>query len=436
MKLHIIYIIFILSFSKGIFVLMGIPDTVPQLLIEFFILIIFTFSIQNLIETKTLKAPGLKIFIVLTIFILISFLMTEVSGLQFMLFSRQFFIYPLFFYSLLNLGLNQKEKKKIISLLFILFTIQIPAAFIKLIVLGEAREKIVGTITVMEGSLSTIMPLFPIVYLISRYLYDKKLKNLFFILLFAAIGLISNRLGILIYVIFLFLFISYLHSNPRYLLPNIKFLRKTAINSIYIILFSIAFVSINPRGNPENEIGGSIDINYLIEFTGDYQTLDLQNGVEGDGRFDAPFIAFYKLYHGGIKNLIIGFGPGEIVKSSFINIENPLLQNYNIGYGGRLGIVWIMMQLGMIGLAIFLFYHFILMRKVWKIYKVGNTISNFKILNLTTLGFSIIFFIDIFTYSSELILSPVVTLSYFYGIYYILSTKEISIDQNKINFNQ
>ncbi len=434
MKLYIIYIIFILSFSKGIFVLLGIPDAIPQLIIEFLILILFIFSVQNIIKTKKITAPGLNILIFLTICILFSFLFTKVSNLQFILFIRNSFIYLFFFYSLFNLKLTEKQKKKVITLLMFLFLIQIPAAFIKLIVLGEPREKIVGTVTVMEGSLSTIMPLFPIVYLISRYLENNKLKDLVLIVLFMGIGLISDRLGILFYVIILFICLSFLYAKPRYYIPNFKFLKITVLNSVYIVLFFIAFLSLNPRGNPEHIVGGSVDVNYLIDFTENYQTLDLQNGVQGDGRFDAPYVAFERLYEGGLKNIIFGFGPGEIIKSSLIEFDNPLLEIYNIGYGGRIGIVWIMMQIGILGLILFLMFHILLFKKIWHNYKNKKTSPSIRIFSLTTMGFSIIYFMDIFTYSSELILSPVVALTYYYGIYYILTSSNQMYIRNCNNY--
>jgi hypothetical protein len=181
-------------------------------------------------------------------------------------------------------------------------------------------------------------------------------------------------------------------------------------------------VSINPRANPENKIGGSIDMDYLIDYTKNYQTLDLENGVEGDGRFEAPFVALEKLYEGGVKNIIFGFGPGVIVQSSFVEFDNPLLEIYNIGYGGRIGFVWLIMQIGILGLIMFLMFHLYLFIRIWNIYMNKKHTPNSKILTLTTMGFSIIFFIDIFTYSSELILSPVPVLTYYYSIYYILTS--------------
>jgi len=409
---------------------MGISETILQLIIESLIVVLFLMASLNVVKTKTIKGPGLVVFFILVGYSVISFLLNEVSGIQFFFFLRKLILYILFFYSLFILKIPQAHKQRVIKLLTILFIIQIPAAFIKLVVLGGTLEKIVGTMSINEGSLATIMPLFPIAYLINIYLEDNKIKNLILIGLFFFIGLMSNKLGIIMYIIVLFVLLTYLNSNSKYYLINLKFIKKMAINSFFLILIIGLFMSLNPRANPENKVGGSININYLIEFTENYQTLDQEDGTDGDGRFDAPFVSFERLSNAGIKNVFFGFGPGDIVKSSFFKFDNPLLEKYNIGYGGRIGLVWILMQLGVLGVIIFLVFHLYLLNRVYKIYRLKRKSMEIKILTSTVLGFFFIFFVDFFSYSTEMIENPGMAMTYFFGIFYILTLRQCHLKKS------
>lgn len=422
MAFYLIYIIFILSFTKGVLELIGIPETLLQLGIEILIILLFSIAFLKTIKFKKFVFPGVTVVFSLFVIMTISYSFNDVDLIQATLFFRKFGFYILFFYAIFNVMLTKVQKDKLLSLLIFLFLIQIPAALIKLFVLGGTLEKIVGTMTVMEGSLATTMPLLPIAYLISHYLNYQKIKDIILILLFIGIGLISNKLGILFYVMILFLFLSYFHSSPKLYLPNFKFIKNILINSIYLTIIFSLFVILNPRANPEHKVGGSIDLDYLVKFTQDYQTLDLQTGVEGDGRFDAPFVALDRLYNGGLLNVLFGFGPGDIVQSSLIKFDDPLLEKYNIGYGGRLGLVWFLMQVGVVGTLLFILFHLYLLKRLFIIYRSIYLEPNAKVLTLTAIGFSLLFFLDFLTYSPEMIHSPGVTLTYYFGIFYILST--------------
>jgi len=185
---------------------------------------------------------------------------------------------------------------------------------------------------------------------------------------------------------------------------------------------------LNPTLNPEHQYGGSIDFKYLDEFIVKYQTLDQHTGVEGDGRADAPFVALDRVYTGGIINTLFGFGPGEIIKSSFTPYKKPLLEKYNIGYGGRIGLVWTLMQIGIIGVIVFLSFHLFLFKKMLNIYYQSTNIK-FSVYVLSTVGFCMIYIFDFFTYSTEMIQNTGMPITYYYAIYYVLSTKNYYLGQ-------
>ncbi len=247
-------------------------------------------------------------------------------------------------------------------------------------------------------------------------------------LLFLAIGLSSNKLGVLYYMVFLFILLTYLYTlkTQKSLMINFKFIRKVILVIFYAVIMVLMFISLNPRANPENKVGGSIDFEYLYEFTQMYNSTRVKTeggrDIEGSGRYEAPVVAIDRLTDGGVINLFFGFGPGAIVKSGYLPYENPLLDKYNIGYGGRIGFVWIIMQIGIVGTVLFLLFHIYLFRRVFKTYrKQSISMSHGQVIaQLTVVGFSILYFIDYFTYSSLLIKDPTVTLVYFFSIYYVL----------------
>jgi len=418
----IISVILILSFLKGLLALVGISETISQLAIEVLILFLFINSLFHVVSNGKILAPGFLINLFLILAILISFFLTDVNKIQMVLFIRNFFIYYIFFYSLFNLYLEDIHKEKIKQLIIYLFSLQVVASWIKLFLIGKA-ENFIGTISISEGSIATIMPLFAIVYLLSNYLVYKKIKYIYLMILFVGIGLISNKMGIIFYIGLLYIFLIYIYNKTGWFIINITFMKKILINSIYFIILFSLFVSLNPRANPEGIVGGSVDIEYLVAYSKDYQTLNTRKsiGIEGDGRFDAPFVALDRMTSSGFINTIFGFGPGELVKSSYTKYKKPLLDKYKIGYGGRIGFVWVMMQIGIIGVIIFLSFHIFLYIRVKEIYDKNIFNDEHQVYLMTFLGLSVVYFLDFFSYSPSMILNPALVLVYFYAYYYINS---------------
>lgn len=436
---YLINIVFILSFAKGALELAGISSTQSQLMIEGIIILVFAISINFVLRKNIIFGPGIIVTISFLIFIFISYLLNDTSLIQMMLYLRVLMVYYLLFYAMLNIPFTHEENNTFVKVLVVLFLIQIPAAIIKLAILGGTLEDFVGTMSVGEGSLATVMPLLASTFLIAKYLVFKDKKFIALILLFIGIGLMSNKMGVLFYVIFFFIFTTYLYSNKQKgkFIFNFTFIKKMFLTTIYIFIIFALFVSLNPRANPEHKIGGSIDIEYLINYTEKYQTLKLKGSrVEGDGRSDAPFVAFDKLSNGGILNILIGYGPGDIVKSSFTQYDNPLLQKYNIGYGGRLGLVWMMIQVGILGVIIFLLFHIILLHRSYLFYKRVDQSNNDELfIALSVLSISIVYFIDFFTYSSQMLHSPGVAITYFFALYYLISYEKEKKNESNININ-
>ena len=420
---YLIASIFILAFTKGIPELLGFPESIIQLFIELLIFILFANSLFFILKRRRIRGPGLLINFYLLTIIFISFLFTNVSTLQLILFLRKFAVYYLFFYALFNINILSIYKDKLIKLIIILSLIQIPAGLIKVLVVGR-MEKIIGTMSIHEGSLATIMPLMAISYLIANYLYYKQNKYILGIVLFTGVGLTSGKKALIFYIIALFLYIAYIYARPKYFIPKAVFMKKLFVILVFMTILFPVSITLNPTLNPEHKFGGSIDFEYLDRFITKYQTLDQKTGVEGDGRFDAPFVAFDRLYDGGMVNILFGFGPGEIIKSSYTRYKKPLLEKYNIGYGGRIGLVWTLMQIGFVGMILFLLFHILLFKKILNVYYDESTNKKFRVFALSTVGFSMIYIFDFFTYSTEMIQNTGMATVYYFAIYYVLSGKD------------
>jgi len=421
---YLVYIIIVISFTKGLLSILGFDEVYTQLVIEGLIVLFFFLSLLNSIFKGKYIYYNFFIMLMLIIVIFISFLMNNINGLQLILFIRILLIYYLFLYALLNIDFSQENINTILKLISVLFFIQIPASYIKLFLVGPI-EYYVGTMQVLGGDLATIMPLMAIAFLISEYLVYNKIKYVVFIFLFISIGLISNKLGIIFYVAILFCLMSYIYSvkMTRKFISFVYIKKLFALVLIFGIIF-ILYVTINPRANPEHKVGGSVDIEYLLNYTKEYNTMKEKGSrVDGDGRFEAPLVALERLSKGGVFNLLFGFGPGDIIKSSYLKFKNPLLEKYRIGYGGRIGIVWLLMQIGIIGLIVFLFYHLLLFYRILRIFLTNNIDKKYTILNLTALGFIIILFLDLFSYSSIFINVPGVVLTYLFLIYVVITNK-------------
>jgi len=416
LNFYLIVAILILSFTKGALAVLGLSETITQLMIEGLIVLLFFRSILAIIHKKgEIQGTGLTIQLLLLSSIFISFLLTQVNTIQYVLFLRNFLIYYLFFYALFNLPLTTQHRNGIKKLILVLFGLQILFALIKWITIGT-EENYIGSISISEGSIATIMPLFAISYLLARYFVEEKMSYILWIILFIGVSLMSNKMGILFYVIFLYFYLAYIHANF-----SVTFLKKTLLGIFYLSLLFMAFVSLNPRANPEHRVGGSVDIAYLFDYLEKYQTLKSREaqGIQGDGRFDAPAIVVDRLAQKGTLTLLFGFGPGELIKSSFTPYENPLRDKYHIGYGGRLGSLWLLMQLGFVGLLLGMGFHLRLYQKVKHYYQHRIINQEHKILLITFMGLSAIYFIDMLSYSPSLIFNPALILTYLYTFFYI-----------------
>lgn len=235
------------------------------------------------------------------------------------------------------------------KMIIYLYLFQIIAAFIKLFTVG-LMESYIGTMSIRQGSLTTIIVMVATSYLFSMYLCSKKKELLFIMVLFFGFGLIGEKRSIFVFVPFV-MALTFLYQ--------IKIQHK---NLVYIIkVCSIFFISIamlvyvtcraNPTLNKEREVWGEFDLAYAMDYIVNYNFGDTD--VEHFSRPQAlEYLAAY-LVSQNLEVMLFGEGAGKLSLATLDSDEDPIHYYYGIRYGGRMGIVWVFLQIGVLGVALY-----------------------------------------------------------------------------------
>jgi hypothetical protein len=125
----LISILIIVSLSLGIFELCKIPLWVPKLIEELLALMVFLSAfLFRISHGKTFNVYGLISISGLLIVGIVSGIINNISQIAILLFVRVILVYYLFFLGVLNLEISGDSVRRILSLIVILFVIQIPAS--------------------------------------------------------------------------------------------------------------------------------------------------------------------------------------------------------------------------------------------------------------------------------------------------------------------
>ena len=280
--------------------------------------------------------------------------------------------------------------------------------------------------SIEAGSLATIIPLITIAYIFSYYLYRTNKKVLLLIPAFIFVAISCSKLGIVLYLLIILLILYYIYEKSRFF--SLKTIKSGTIFIIVSYLVLYTFVIMTPRANPDGVVGGRFDLAYALKFAETYTSRkNKEEMLVGVARKDAPMAVLNIMSKKGMLYVLLGFGPGDIVMSSYLEeYYDPLYEKYHLGYGARTGLIWTTMQIGVLGTFLYLLFQFILAGRVYHEYKISTDIQH-KILLLATIGVSIIFFLDYFTYSASLIIQPAMALTYFYIFYYTLLFRNADI---------
>jgi hypothetical protein len=392
----VIYTILLIVFFGGSLEAYNLVPPLFNWLTEPLIYALLVFSIiKKGIQGSSVKTPLLLHFI---FFLIIGAASSFVNGRinLHVLFSVRLIIrFYILYLAVVNLELSEKQSKRILLFLIILFLIQIPTAMIKLAIYGQG-ESAIGTYSVNEGSLSTMIPLIAIGYIASFYIYSKKLFwSLVMCLGFVAFSLIGGKRALVFLLpVFGIFIISILMFTGEFKNRLVKVsIAKTGIifslSGLLIVCLGLIFI---PTLNPERKVGGSIDFSHALTFASEYTTNTVgQTGslAPTGGRLSTSKRIFNVMTTEGFSVFLFGYGPGSYTDSRFgISRSRMILQRkLNIIYGVTpLG--YIQIEYGFFGVMTYLFLLLFLLFKIirgwqaeteryWKTFLLGSSCCSF-----------------------------------------------------------
>ncbi len=423
----VLTIILLLVFFNGIIDLLHFPSFYINLLTEVLVLflLVYTYSIGNR-RAKSFHLPGIRIFFMFSIILIISVYINESNLYQSYLYYR-FFLTPfLFMLIIVNMNLTDVKIFKLVAFVEFLFVFQLIATIIKLVILGRP-ENPVGTIIIAGGGVATFLPLIAAGFLLSKY-YILKKDKLYLYLLFAfpLIAFASQKRGTFIFLPVVFIlfiyFLSRIDARSRSFGKKFKYLIFLSVVALILLIFA----SMTTRTmNPEESSRGSFDISYLFESSVQYNSLE---GEYSLGRY-ASFNQVNKYMSSSeLKNKLFGYGP-ETLKGA--TRGDGRFEEFGVA-GTYPGISYQFIQIGFIGgilwLLLYLYYGFCIYQflkkekdKYWKSIGMGSMVLIF------------VFFIDYITYSVTFITvyAFTFTIAIAFGLimkrYYIIRTQSQSV---------
>lgn len=419
---YLLLFLFTMAFNEGLFAIFGLSEPINKITVDMITVTLFLIASLYMFKERKIKIFSFGLLVLLVMISLMSFLLNSVKLLHLVFFFKIFILPFLFFIALINIPFSEIQREKILKFIMILFLIQIPAAVIKTSLIGF-QEDYMGTLSIEGGSLATVVPLIATSYIFSYVIYNpSKKKFLLLIPLFIFVAVSCSKLGIIPYLFILLILLYFINEKNK--IFNMNTLLSVFKFSIVAFTVLYIFVTMTPRANPDNKVGGRVDLEYAIKFTETYTSREnKETRLVGVARKDAPQAVLNILSDKGIIHVLFGMGPGEIIMSSFLPYFNPMEEKYHLGYGARTGFIWTMMQIGIIGSFIYLLFHVLLFRRVFVRYKSSTNIEH-KVMLLTTIGISIIFLMDYFTYSPSLTITQAMVFTYFYIFYYVLTFDE------------
>ena len=400
-KVFVYGILFIISFSGGTLELFGFSTTYTRLIMEALVGFIFirTFIIP---ENKRFHFPSIIIVVGFIIIALFSYLLNSLKFIQLILFYRDFLPIFFFFYALTNTLFTKKEERLLTKLVFCLFVSQIFSAMIKVAVLGNIAEEFIGTIINQGGSVTIIFALFGASYCIVSYLLKSEKKYLLGIVGFFIFSLTGGKRATIFYFPLIYFIAIYL-INLKVKKSTINIGKKIATSLLLVFLIVYTSARIMPSLNPENQVGGSFDYEFIINYSQEY-TAGEKQGRGFIGRPESPAYLTNLLIFQNSEKMLFGFGAGQLVKSEYNEYTNGKTSDeiteskYGVGYGARTGFLQMLLQVGFLGVVFYTLFFIslfvTLLRKNIIKFKKRDTI-----LYLTSLLIIIIILLDYYTYS-------------------------------------
>ena len=330
--------------------------------IEMVIAILFLTAIARITlrNGKIIRTPLDKFFIILVVIGVVSHFINSSSPVITALGIRNTFKYPLFFYLLVQLDLDEKFYKNVIKYFIFLALIQIVVAIIQSSMWTPEVEKafaaagkgarcrrdfVTGTLGLGQSGALGLLMINIICILIGFYFYLKKNIYLILSILLIIPMILGESIGSILFLPLVLLFLF-----KRDFFTRKVFLHLFTFGIIGVaILFSIFFISpvkeegltrYNPVQLFRRHTIGSTKVAKI-------KNIMLANKIVSESR----------------KTQLVGYGLGNASPSFFENYTGFIYAEYEWAHINNQQISWTMLELGYLGLMLF----FIIIYRVYKI---------------------------------------------------------------------
>ena len=439
-------LVFIVLLNQGPLQWLELPTLLTRGVPEALVLaLLLKVAFQRILTDRPIRLVGVWPVTGLLICMGLSALITSSGSVAALLFVRHTLVFYGLFLAALNMDLNPRSYRVITSFLILMALVQLPIGLAKFALLGIQEGGFIGTLPMNAGSLSTIMPLFVIAFLLSGYCWLGKPYLLALVPWFLAFGIVGEKRAIAFFfpMVLLFVYLIWLYdrSGRRALLYHAGAIRITALAGM-IWVMSFAGLYVAGRSlitlNPEQKVGGSFDLVYAVQEMYDYTTganreIELysddanQSVVSGTefsvGRVSSTIFTVQDLAAQGPMTLALGRGPGLLIESSLT--QGSLFRSYlTLGIArGTTGFVWMVQQIGLLGVAFFLALHAVLGHHLWRIYKRALSPAG-KAIGLALISALFVFLLDFMAYSSSWIATGTIQ-----PVWYMLTARHIDTNE-------
>lgn len=429
--------ILVLSFTRGIGEILGVQPFYFKLVIEFSIMLLFlTICWQRSRYGKRMLYPGgfwVAIFASISI---MSFVLNHVPLTQFLYFVRIIFV-PYFFLVLTaNIPWYEKNRNAVLKTIIYLYLLQLPAALLKLVIIGPA-EPYIGTISILDGSITTVLVLLATTCLAVNYAATSKTGNLVLLAAFVIFGMIGLKRALIVFVPVIWLLSMLMYSwrqgNKKIMDTLLKpqNIRNTTIALVGGMVVFYAVVRLNPTLNPEGIIGGSFDMEFVVNYSLDYNSREGRDKSQYIGRASAPEYVWKAVADKGLPGALFGLGAGIITASRFVEGSREYLSSViGLGYGARNGIWYLLLQVGVLGVGAYFFFIFFLIRKAGHLGGMMTNKSD-QCLALICQISLIVYILDTTMYSQSMMMTHALLLPVLWLFAVIVSSRTVVVTNNK-----
>lgn len=401
-----LYFLMTVTFVAGsISLIIGVNYDFIRQFIEFQIWGLLFYAV---LKNGQIRAPGLIYLIGFITVCLISGLLNGKGAFEIMLFLRRYLFIVAAFYLFVNLNLKIKNQRNLVAYVIFLSVTQILVNLQKLATIGQ-QEDYIGSMAVSGGSLTTVFSLVGIAFAFSFYLAKREKKYIWLIIGFLAFAVIGEKRGIVLYTPALILIQYFLFSRRKGLKISARSLWSLVTIFIFLIGFLYVAIRLNPSLNPAGKMGGDVDFEYLTDYATRFTNVEDAN-FGGNDSFSRGLVYFQVFFlvkrEFDVKDIMFGKGPSDIMMSRFseyygvyLSEEELLLEKYGVGYGGRSGLIFSFIQVGLLGLIVYLFLIGALFKKARELYFLSEMGTRLSCLCLGLFGSYVVFLMDFLTYS-------------------------------------